>query len=535
MNEQIVEALRVLPDYLAQHVILCASALALAILIAAPLTVLAARSPRLRVSALTAASVLQTIPGLALMALFYPLLLALSTLTKGAFGFGVPALGFLPALLALTLYALLPILRNGVAGLAGLDPAVLEAADGVGMTSWQRLFRVEAPLAAPVVMAGVRTAAVWTIGTATLATSVGQTSLGNYIFSGLQTENWILVLFGCVISAALALVVDALLGVIERGAARRDGRRMGLAAGALALGASAAFAATFAVAPATYVIGAKNFSEQYVLADLMAQRLRGEGVTVKLKENLGSAVAFRALAAGDVDAYVDYSGTLWTNVMKRTDNPPRNVMLAELSSFLKSHFGVENLGAIGFQNAYVLAMRRDRAAALGVTSVADLAALAPTLTLGADLEFLERPEWKSLRGAYGLAFKAMRSYDPTLVYRALASGEADVITAFSSDGRIAADNLQTLSDPRHALPDYDALILISPKRIGDKRLIDALRPLIGAIDVCMMRRANYMVDRSDNKLSPEEAARTLAAALARRKDSPTAAGAGLTAQDACAS
>src|SRR5205085_11407700 len=123
---------------------------------------------------------------------------------------------------ALTLYSMLPILRNGVAGLAGVDPAVIEAADAVGMTSQQRLVRVEAPLAAPVVMAGIRTAAVWTIGAATLSTSVGQTSLGNYIFSGLQTENWIFVLFGCVVAAVLARAVDQLLGLIEIGVTRRD-------------------------------------------------------------------------------------------------------------------------------------------------------------------------------------------------------------------------------------------------------------------------------------------------------------------------
>src|SRR5499427_3616016 len=120
---------------------------------------------------------------------------------------------------------MLPILRNGVTGLLGVDAAYLEAADGVGMTSRQKLLRVELPLAAPVFMAGIRTAAVWTIGAATLSTAVGQTSLGNYIFTGLQTENWIFVLFGCLVAATLALVVDQLLSLIEIGARLRDGRR----------------------------------------------------------------------------------------------------------------------------------------------------------------------------------------------------------------------------------------------------------------------------------------------------------------------
>ena len=154
----------------------------------------------------------------------------------------MPALGFLPSLLALTIYSMLPILRNGVTALIGVDPAYVEAADGVGMTPRQRLFRVELPLAAPVIMAGIRTAAVWTIGIATLSTAVGQTSLGNFIFSGLQTENWIYVLTGCIAVVILALFVDQVLGLIETGAVRRDGRRIAVGFAALLLGTAAAAA-----------------------------------------------------------------------------------------------------------------------------------------------------------------------------------------------------------------------------------------------------------------------------------------------------
>ena len=236
MDERLASAFRVLPDYLGQHVVLSASALALGVVISLPLALIAARRPRWRWPLLATASAIQTIPGLALLALFYPLLLALSTLMKPALGLSVPALGFLPALLALTFYSMLPILRNGIMGLTGLDPAVIEAAKGVGMSPRQRLLRVEVPLAAPVIMAGIRTSAVWTIGAATLATPVGQTSLGNYIFSGLQTENWISVLFGSLAAAALALVVDQVLGLLEAGTARRDPWRIVAGLVALTLG-----------------------------------------------------------------------------------------------------------------------------------------------------------------------------------------------------------------------------------------------------------------------------------------------------------
>jgi osmoprotectant transport system permease protein len=514
MSGQFAAALARLPEYLAWHVLLSACALALGLAISLPLAVAASRSARVRWPALAGASLVQTIPSIALLALFFPILLGASALSEALTGRGFSALGFLPSLLALTLYSMLPILRNGTAGILGVDPAVIQAADGVGMTPRQRLFQVELPLAAPVIMAGVRTAAVWTIGAATLSTPVGQTSLGNYIFAGLQTENWVFVLFGCAASAALALSADQLLGLIESAAAWRDARRAVIGAAGLAAGVALAVAPLAATGGgATYVVGAKNFSEQYILAELMAHRLERDGARVTRKEDLGSAVAYRALASGEIDVYVDYTGTLWTNVLGRTDNPGRAAVLAELTETLARRDGVKVLGSLGFENAYALAMRGDRARELDVESIEDLARRAPGLTMGADLEFLSRPEWRAIDAAYGLTFKTERSYQPTFMYRALQGGDADVISAFSSDGRIAAQGLVVLSDPKGAIPPYDAVVLISPRRADDPRLLAALEPLIGAVPVEAMRAANYSVDRDQGKLAPAEAARRLESEL----------------------
>ena len=205
--------------------ILSVSALILGVAISVPLGIVAARSKGIGAPVLGLVSVVQTIPGLALLALFYPLLLALSSLTRDLFGVSFRALGFLPALLALTLYAMLPILRNLVTALNGLDPAILMAAKGVGMTPRQSLYKVELPLAAPQLLAGIRTATVWVVGITTLSTPIGQTSLGNYIFTGLQTENWIFVLFGCVAAAALAHGAGFSSGDGGRGPERRDRAR----------------------------------------------------------------------------------------------------------------------------------------------------------------------------------------------------------------------------------------------------------------------------------------------------------------------
>ena len=517
MSPKLSAAFALLPEYLGWHVLLSFSALVLGVAISLPLAIAASRSARLRWPVLAGASLIQTIPSLALLALFYPLLLALSALAKSTLGHGFSALGFLPSLLALTLYSMLPILRNSAAGILGVDAAIKEAADGVGMTPRQSLFQVELPLAAPVIMAGVRTAAVWTIGAATLSTPVGQTSLGNYIFAGLQTENWVFVLFGCAASAVLALTADQLLGLIELGARKRSPRLVLIGVGVLLAGVALAVTPLAIGLDRTqaYTVGAKNFSEQYILAELMAGRLEGQGASVSRKEDLGSATAYRALAAGELDAYVDYSGTLWTNVLNRKDNPGRTEVLKQLTSELKTRDGVTVLGSLGFENAYAFVMRPDRAAALHIATIADLAREAPKLTLGSDLEFLSRPEWKAVEGAYGLKYKTKKSYQPTYMYRALMGGEADVISAFSSDGRIAADKLTILTDPKGAIPPYDAVVLISPKRAHDKRLIAALQPLIGKIDVAAMQAANYSVDRDQGKASPAEAARALEARLGR--------------------
>jgi osmoprotectant transport system substrate-binding protein/osmoprotectant transport system permease protein len=437
----------------------------------------------------------------------------LSALSVRLLGQGFSALGFLPSLLALTLYSMLPIIRNGVAGIVNLDPAVIEAARGVGMTERQRLLRIELPLAAPVLMAGVRTAAVWVIGAATLSTPVGQTSLGNYIFSGLQVENWVSVLFGCVAAATLALVVDQLLGLIEAGVARRTPWRVGAGAVALLAAIVAAGIPLLGGSGSTYVIGAKNFSEQYILSALMVDRIEAQGASARRSVGLGSVIAFRALSKGDLDAYVDYSGTIWANIMNRRDTPPREVVLREMTAWLHGQHGVVMLGSLGFENAYGLAMRRDRAAALGVRSIADLAPLAPQLKIGGDFEFFVRPEWVALRDGYGLRFAARRQFQSTFMYQAVVDGEVDVISAFTSDGRIGADDLLVLEDPRQLVLPYDAVILLSPQRAADALLRRALEPLIGHISIDLMREANFMVDRDDDKVPPPAAARWLAAQL----------------------
>jgi len=502
------EALAHLPDYLGNHVRVSVTALALGLLVSLPLAILSRHRPIMRGALLGLASIVQTVPGLALLALFYPLLLALAALSLSWFGFGFSAFGFLPAVLALALYSMLPVLRNTITGLQGVEPASLEAAQGVGMTQRQSLFTVELPLALPVMMAGIRTAAVWVIGTATLSTPIGQTSLGNYIFAGLQTQNWVFVLFGCLAAAVLALAVDQLLALIETGIRKRSRLRAALGGIGIAALVAATLVPSMARSQSGYVIGAKTFAEQYVLSALIAQRLRAAGLSASSREGLGSNVIFDALASDDIDVYVDYSGTLWANQFHRSDIKPRKELLGELKATLARQ-KITLLGELGFENAYALAMPRKRAEELGIHSVADLAPHAGTMSMAADYEFFSRPEWAALRQAYGLNFRAQRQMQPDFMYAAAASGEVDVIAGYTSDGLIAKYDLVVLDDSKHVIPPYDAIVLLAPKRASDPALRNALAPLLDKIDISAMREANLRAAGGDGASSPDAVARWL--------------------------
>jgi osmoprotectant transport system permease protein len=396
------------------------------------------------------------------------------------------------------------------------------------MSPWQVMRLVQLPLAAPVIAAGLRTATVWTVGAATLATPVGQACLGNYIFAGLQTRNFAMLLLGILFAAALAIVLDAILGATEHALVGHAKRRALIPLSILVVlavlvigvlprigmtedrGPSATTTGRAHAAVTRVRIGGKTFTEQYVLAELLRMRVAQVGISAEVVQSLGSTVAFDALVNGDIDVYVDYSGTLWTNSMKRAADVPRWQVFAELEGWLAREHGVRSLGALGFENTYALAVRRETAERFGLRTLADLAAH-PDLTIGGDYEFFGRAEWASVLRTYRLRFARRASFDPSLLYEALTHGEVDVISAFSSDGRLAALDLVVLEDPAGALPPYDAMILLSRRVSNDPRLACALGSLHVAVE--QMRKANALVDHDGR--TPHDAAAWLLAQLDR--------------------
>lgn len=508
MNERLAALFSQLPDLLGGHLLLAVPAIAIGVLASVPLGIACVKQPAIRGPVMTVVSLVQTVPSIALLALMVAVL--------GG------TIGFRPAFIALLVYSALPIVRNTIVGLEGIDPAMREAARAVGMRPVQSLLKVELPLAFPVILAGIRTATVWVVGIATLSTPVGAPSLGNYIFSGLQLRDWNRVLFGCVITMLLSLLLDQLLGAIERGVQQRRPRLAWAATGLLSVvlvgglvpsllhrtpaglavlaGATGepsrqATSTSLPLAGEQLTVGAKGFSEQLILAEVIQQRLAAEGAEVSELGSMGSTILFDALASGSVDLCVDYTGTLWSTVLERSDFPPRDQLRIEMAAALLADRSITTLGPLGFENTYALLLRRDVAEGRGLTTIDDLVPLAAELRIGGDPEFFARPEWERVRSRYGLEGCREVGMESTFMYAAVAEGQVDVAVGFSTDGRIDAFDLVTLADPRGAFPPYDAVVLLSPEASANPAIAETLRPLIGSLPVERMRQANRRVDQ----------------------------------------
>lgn len=500
MSARLQGVLLQLPRLLLAHLQLTLLSIALAVLISVPLGVLATRRQRFKPPLLAVAGIIQTIPALALLAVMVPVLS----------GLGLPGIGFLPALLGLTLYCLLPILWGTVTGLSEVDAAAVDAARGVGMTSGERLRLVELPLAMPVIVAGLRTSTVWGVGMATLSTPIGAPSLGHLIFSGLQTRNYTAVLVGCFAAAVLAQVLDRLVQGLQLGFSQRKPWLLRLSgAGLLSLGLFSLGSHVLGRGEQArgVVIGAKAFTEQYILSAILAKEVRAAGYAVTVTPSLGSSVVFDALRRGDIDLYVDYSGTIWAMVMGRTDIPEdRKAVLREVQSYLRDRHGIEMVAALGFENTYALAMPEDLAQRRGIETISDLARVSGGMEIGGDFEFFERPEWRSLRDRYGLRFAEKRAMETALLYQAAEQGKVQVVSAYSTDGRLNAYHMRVLKDDLSVIPPYDAMLLAS-ESLGRTRpaLLSALRQLSGRISDQAMRELNDRVDLQGQ--TPEAAAR----------------------------
>ncbi len=491
-----------------EHLLLTGVSTGVAVVVGIPLGIWITRSPRFRGLVLGTAGVIQTVPSLALLALLLPFL----------------GIGAKPAIVALTLYALLPIVRNTFTGIDGVSPATLEAAEGLGFTNRQRLWMVEVPLAIPVMVAGIRTAAVICVGVATLSTFIGAGGLGDFINRGLALSNLRLIILGAASAGVLALLIDFALGLIEE--ALRPGRKprsltVKFAAYVTILGALAGGMAWASHASGRHQqpagtgreaeirIGSKNFTEQFILGELMAQMIEEHmGLKVQRVFNLGGTViCHEALARGEIDLYPEYTGTGLTAILKEEVPDDPAVVFDLVRNAYLERFSCVWLSPFGFNNTYAITVRRSDAQQNNWDSIAALRQAAPDLKAGFTSEFLERPDgYRGLQATYAFAFGEARDMGPELMYQAAAQGDVDVICAFATDGRIPAYELQVLTDDKAYFPPYHAAPVARQQTLNTfPGLGDVLGRLAGLLDDESMQQLNYQVD--EEKRAPADVAR----------------------------
>jgi osmoprotectant transport system permease protein len=493
-----------------QHLLLVAASTLVAALIGIPLGVASAHRPRLARWVLGFAGIVQTIPSLAL------------------FGFLIPlpflgGIGSRTALLALILYALLPIVRNTSTGIAGVDPAVREAALGLGLTARQMLWMVELPLARGIIFAGLRVATVVNVGVATIAAAVGAGGLGMYIFRGVSMVDNRLILAGAIPAALLALLLDFLLGRIEA-VMKRERSSFLLPLVVLGvLGVSVAIFAFPRSSSPTIVVGGKNFTEQIILGEILAQQIESRtALHVDRRLNLaGSLIAHDALLAGDIDMYVEYVGTALQGVLKLPLIADPTAAAARVRAEYASRWGIEAGPSLGFENTFAILVRGEDARRLHLRTISDAAPYAPRWSAGFGYEFMEREDgYAGLSRVYGLRFAwPPKVLDLTLTYRALASRQVDLIAGNSTDGLIPALDLVQLEDDRRYFPPYQAVTLVRGVALrAHPELRAALDALAGSIAAEAMRKMNAAVDLDHR--DPKEVAAQFVRGLQRNVPRP---------------
>jgi osmoprotectant transport system permease protein len=406
----------------------------------------------------------------------------------------------LPAVIALFLYSLLPIIRNTFTGIINVDTAVREAARGMGMTDWQVLTQVELPLAMSVMIAGLRVATVISVGTATIAAAIGAGGLGVYIFRGLRMNDDTLILAGAVPAAIMALGADFALGYIEKllapGRARSRTKKL-VAAACAAIAAIVIVASTLLGGSRGVIVGSKDFTEQVILAEMIAQALEGAGLEVEREFELGGDLCHRAMLEGNMDVYVEYTGTAFTAILKHDPLTDPREVYDQVKQEYKTLFDIEALDPLGFNNTFAILVRGDEARRLGLKTISDAARYAPRWRAGFGQDFMSRQDgYPGFARAYGLRFaEPPREMDLALTYRALAAGQVDLIAGNSTDGLIDKLDLTQLEDDRHYFPPYEAVPVARAAALDRyPELKAALQSLAGRLTDARMRRLNYAVD-----------------------------------------
>ena len=430
-------------------------------------------------------------------------------------GFLIPfsGVGNATAVIALTVYALLPMVRNTYAGMTNVDPAILEAAKGMGSTRMQVLFKIRLPLAMPVIMSCIRSMVTMTIALAGIASFIGAGGLGVAIYRGITTNNTAMTMDGSLLIALLALLMDFLLGIVERRMTKRSAEAQKvnhrIAAAVLVLCLAGAGVGMFRTRTGDTVhIATKPMTEQYVLGEMLELLIEQDtDLNVELTQGVGGGTSNiqPAMESGEFDMYPEYTGTAWNMVLKE-DSLYTEDLFGELEQAYEDDYSMEWVGMYGFNNTYGLVARREIAEQYGLKTYSDLAAAAGELTFGAEYDFFEREDgYDSLCETYGLEFKDTMDLDIGLKYQALNEGQIDVMVVFTTDGQLSSSDVVVLEDDLQFFPSYLCGNVIRSEVLeAHPELNEVFEKLTGTISDSDMAEMNYKVETEGRE--PEDVA-----------------------------
>ncbi|MBD2665806.1 substrate-binding region protein of ABC-type glycine betaine transport system [Richelia sinica FACHB-800] len=474
-----------------EHIILVAIAMAVSIAIGIPLGIFITRQPKIAPPILGLANAIQTIPSLAI------------------FGFllSVPFLGGIgkiPAIFALTLYALLPIIRNTYIGINSINPAIKEAGIGMGMTDRQLLLQVEIPLALGVILAGVRVATVISVGIATIAAAIGGGGLGVFIFRGISTVNNQLILAGAIPAACIALGADLGLGWLEKQLTKqvtkkaKFSRRLGVVLGIIILIIGGLITFNYQQASPTIIIGSKNFTEQFILGEILAQHIEAQtNIKVDRRFNLGGTfICHEAVKAGKIAGYVEYTGTALTAILKEKPITDAQLVYDKVKQVYQDKYKLLVMPPLGFESTFAMIIRSEDAKKWQIKTLSEIAQYAPQMQAGFGYEFLERADgYSGLSKTYNLKFGKIKQMELGLMYQALKEKQVDLIAANSTDGLIPVLNLVILADDKKYFPPYQAVPVFNQEILQKyPELTKTINQLIGKISTKEIQQTNYQVD-----------------------------------------
>lgn len=473
-----------------EHIQLSFIALLIATLIAIPIGIWLTRHTKIAEPIINIAAIMQTIPSLALLGLMIPF-------------FGI---GRVPAIIALVIYALLPILRNTYTGIKEVDPSLKEAAQGIGMNTYRQLKNVEIPIAMPVIMAGIRTAMVLIIGTATLAAFIGAGGLGDLILLGIDRNNMNILLLGAIPAALLALLFDFVLKRMEK----LSYRKMMIVTGLLLLSfLLVAIWPLFFQKDNQMKFAGKLGTEPEIITNMYKLIIEDKtDVNVEIEPGMGKTTfLFNALKSDNIDGYLEFTGTVLGEITKEDAKfTTEKEVYQQANESINKKYQMSLLKPMQYNNTYALAVKKEYADKYQLKSISDLQKVKSAIRAGFTLEFNDRMDgYKGIQKKYGIKFDNVRTMEPKIRYQAIEQGKIDLIDAYSTDAELKKYGMVVLKDDKNLFPPYQGAPLLKDETIKEHpEVVKALNQLAGKITDEEMQTMNYAVTYQNK--SPESIA-----------------------------